>query len=371
MMKRNLRYIPINNHLYLKIVYYLAGILKEYSYKYAVRKKAGFKKFKKDKGYHQRIKEYFKKYGIKKLDYYWHDFYSEVSGVDSVKFIPDYIFYRHIEPRNSELELAKAYADKNLYQARFGDLVKTPKCLLKNMNGVFYNQNDEEISRDKAIGVLSSISEKYIIKPSLLSGGGRDIAVIEKKDNTLYIGTEVIGIDKLFKRYGDNFCIQDIIKQDKVMEKFNPDSVNSIKILTARMDEDIIFVDSYVRIGLKGTITDNFGTGGIYCGVDKSGYLKSYADGKYPNRYYAHPDTGVRFEGVRYPGFDAIVEKSLQMHRRLPYFRFATWDMAFDNEGEPVLIEVNLSHQDVSGYQLQNGPVFGDHTDRILADTFL
>ncbi|MDP3387179.1 MAG: sugar-transfer associated ATP-grasp domain-containing protein [Eubacteriales bacterium] len=370
-MKRNFRFIPINNRTYLKLVYSIAGVLKELSYKYAVRKKAGFKRFKRDKNFRDGIKKYYSQYGIKRLDYYWHDFYREVSGVDSVKFIPDYIFYRYIEPQNSELELAKAYADKNLYQTRFGDLVKTPKCLLRNMNGVFYNLDHEEISRDQALDVLSSISEKHIIKPSLLSGGGRDIALIEKKDKALYLGTEVVVADKLFKRYGDNFCIQDIIRQDPMMAKFNPDSVNSIKILTARMDGDIIFVDSYVRIGLKGTITDNFGTGGIYCGVDKSGLLKSYAYGEYPNRYYSHPDTGVKFEGTRYPGFDQIVEKSLLLHKRLPYFRFATWDMTFDNTGEAVLIEVNLSHQDVSGYQLQNGPVFGDYTDRILADTFL
>lgn len=365
------RFIPISNRGYLKFINFISGLLKEYSYRYTVRKKTGFKRFKKDKDYHERIRAYYRQFGVKKVDCYWHDYYREVSGVDSIKFIPDYIFYRYIEPMNNELELSKAYEDKSLYQARFGDIIKTPRCLLNNRNGIFYDSKDREIRREEAVSLLSSLSKKHIIKPSLLSGGGRNIGVIEKVDSHLYLGTEIIDASKLLEQYGENFCVQEIVKQDLTMSKLNPDSVNTIKIFTARMDDKIVFIDSFVRIGLKGTFIDNYGAGGIYCGVDKSGLLKSYAYGRYPKRFYSHPDTGESFEGMRYPGFDKIVEKSLLMHKRLPYFRFATWDMTLDNEGEPVLIEVNLRHQDVSGYQLQNGPMFGEYTDRILADTFL
>jgi hypothetical protein len=370
-MIRKTRFIRVDNQFYLKFVCLLSGLLKEYSYKYAVRKKTGFTRFKKDKAYHARVKAYYRQFGFKRVDCYWHDFYREVSGVDSVKFIPDYIFYRYIEPQNSELELARAYEDKGLYQTRFGDIVKTPKCLLRNMNGVFYDQNDQEISLESAVLLLYSISEKYIIKPTLFSGGGKNIASIEKTDSGLYLDAEKIDAKELIERYGGNFCIQEIITQDPQMKRFNPDSVNTIKVFTARMDDQIVFIDSFVRIGLKGTFTDNFGTGGVFCGIDKNGLLKNYAYGYYPNRYYTHPDTGVSFEDTRYTGFDQIIEKTLLMHRRLPYFRFASWDMTMDKNGEVVLIEVNLSHQDVSGFQLQNGPLFGEYTDRILSDTFL
>ena len=44
----------------------------------------------------------------------------------------------------------------------------------------------------------------------------------------------------------------------------------------------------------------------------------------------------------------------------------ASWDLAIDKNGEPVLIEVNLMYQGIGFLQINNGPLFGDYTEDIL-----
>lgn len=370
-MKERVDYIPINNEKYKRINYKISGILKELSYKYKARKYTNFKRFKSDNNYKQRINKYWGKYNIKKLDYYSFYSYRHSSGVNSEKFIPEYLFYRYIEPKCSKLELARAYADKNLYDKRFGNIVKTPKTIIRNMNGIFYDENYNEISYDSAYDMISSIEKKYLIKPSLYSGSGRNISSIEKREGKLFLGNKASTCREIFSMYNKDYCIQEIIKQNNNISKFNSDTVNTIKIFTARVKNEIVFLNSYARFGIEGFLTDNYGSGGIYCGMNREGVLNDFAYRMYEEKYEYHPDSKYKFEGYKYPGFFEIVEKAKKMHRELPYFKFATWDMTLDKEGNPVLVETNLLHQDINGYQLQNGPLFGEYTDRILTDTFL
>jgi len=229
-MKSENNYIPINNKTYRRFIYGVAGVLKEYSYKHKVRKYAEFKRFKRDKDYKKRINEYYRKFNVKNIDCYDHFMYRHSCGVDSVKYIPEYMFYRYIEPVNSQLELARAYADKNLYKLKFGNIIKTPKSILRNINGIFFNEKYEEINYETALNTLSNIEEKYIIKPSLYTGSGKSISSIEKKENNFYLGNDIISLEDILRRYKENFSVQENIKQNIEISKFNSNTVNSIKI---------------------------------------------------------------------------------------------------------------------------------------------
>ena len=50
--------------------------------------------------------------------------------------------------------------------------------------------------------------------------------------------------------------------------------------------------------------------------------------------------------------------------------RLISWDFAVDPQGEPVLIEVNLTYGGVLVHQLCNGPIFGDRTEDILSRVY-
>ena len=76
-------------------------------------------------------------------------------------------------------------------------------------------------------------------------------------------------------------------------------------------------------------------------------------------------DSGVRLEGYKVPSFDKAIELVKYSHMQLPYFNLIGWDIAIEEDGSPIMIELNLN-PDLS--QSANGPAFGDYTETILKD---
>ena len=50
--------------------------------------------------------------------------------------------------------------------------------------------------------------------------------------------------------------------------------------------------------------------------------------------------------------------------------RLISWDFAIGQDGEPILIELNLTYGGLSTHLLSNGPLFGDRTPEILARVY-
>jgi hypothetical protein len=50
--------------------------------------------------------------------------------------------------------------------------------------------------------------------------------------------------------------------------------------------------------------------------------------------------------------------------------RLCSWDIAIGQDGDPVLVEANLSFGEVDFHQMCNGPIFGDLTEAVLAEVF-
>ena len=115
---------------------------------------------------------------------------------------------------------------------------------------------------------------------------------------------------------------------------------------------------------------DNGSSGGISCGVDNDGTLKTRAFSTKGECYLQHPTTGTHFESVRIPNYDNVTETVKRLHEQIPHFRFASWDIAIDKFGDPVLVEVNLRAGSLRLHQLNNGPLFGDDTTAILDEVF-
>lgn len=54
----------------------------------------------------------------------------------------------------------------------------------------------------------------------------------------------------------------------------------------------------------------------------------------------------------------------------MPHFRLISWDFAVDIDHEPVMIEANLRYGELDFHQLNNGPLFGKDTRKILDEVF-
>ena len=123
-------------------------------------------------------------------------------------------------------------------------------------------------------------------------------------------------------------------------------------------------------MGVGDSKIDNVTAGGISCGIDENGYLKEYATTYYTGeRIYTHPQ-GLVFKGFRVPSFEKAIEMVKTAHPLIPHFRLVSWDIAIDESGEPVLIEANMRKGGINLNQFNNGPLFGDLTDRVLDEVF-
>jgi hypothetical protein len=138
-------------------------------------------------------------------------------------------------------------------------------------------------------------------------------------------------------------------------------------MVSFRWKNEIRVLMAFARFGRGGMLTDNAGTGGLCCGIDRHGKLNDTAVDSAGIHYARHPTSGYRFaERISIPDYDNICKLALHLHGQLYHFDIVSWDFAIGRQGEPVFLEVNLQGV-VHVYQFAcNKPVFGDLTKDVL-----
>jgi hypothetical protein len=96
-----------------------------------------------------------------------------------------------------------------------------------------------------------------------------------------------------------------------------------------------------LRIGLRGSIVDNYGAGGIAVKV-VDGLVHGPGVDKLGNRYDRHPDTGVLLDGIRVPCWGECVALATRAHMLFPGIFSLGWDIALTDRG-PVILEQNIA----------------------------
>ena len=252
-----------------------------------------------------------------------------------------------------------AYADKNMCDILLPN-VKHPHTILKRMNGYFYFEN-KPVSKQEAISLCQNITHA-IIKP-VLNHSGAGVKGLEIKNGVTNLNGWTV--EQLFDKYGNNFQIQERLKQHERMNLLNATSVNTIRILTYRSEMEILIIYSVVRIGRQGQVVDNQSAGGISAIIGEDGKLGKYAFGGYSDDKVEKTDSGTILEGFELPSYSKAIETVKRLHYQLPFFNLIGWDIAIDEEGDPVVIEWNA---DPGLSQSAYGPGFGKYTERILRE---
>lgn len=311
-----------------------------------------------DDKFEKAINKYWTKYQIK-INKHWHKWYSSRNGIIDVKYIPEDLFYSRILPLLNKIELKKAYCDKGLLRSIFPE-VKQAKNIVNNFSGTFYDEEMNIISIEDALKKCS-FSNKLFIKPSIDSGGGRGIEIIET-DNKDGTRAKVLASIKNYKK---DFVIQEEIKQHKLLDEINTTSINTIRPISYFDGKNVHILSSILRMGINGAKVDSESSGGISCGINKNGILREHAFDRYGNIFDKHPQ-GYVFKDSRIPSYFEIEKIIKKEHKRFGHFKLISWDFAVDHLGHPILIEYNLGMQGINFHQMNNGPLFGEHTDDIL-----
>lgn len=299
--------------------------------------------------------DYFKQYGFK-VSSAFPEIYKRCNGIVSDKYIPASLYFYYISPYLVNMNLSMAYVDKNMYFCHFPG-VRQPKTIFHNMSGRFYTAEMEEVTFDEAVELLMR-KERFIIKPAIESGRGRDVKMVA--------GVDRAQISGIFRDYESNFIVQEIVTQHPEMSRLNPTSLNTCRLYTYRRvgTNEYILLGAAVRFGGKGAYRDNACTGGGFCKINDDGSVED-AVHNYRRFGWGSLIAEKGLEDVRIPNYDKILEVAIRLHKTIPYMDLIGWDIAVDEEGEPVLIELN-QYPDCEFLQIFNGPMFGEFTDELM-----
>lgn len=291
----------------------------------------------------------------------WSLFYSGLNGIADYRYIPEDLYYDIIEKKLNSQDLIKAYKDKNMYD-KLLPAVNFPKTVARIMKGRMYNRNYQPMHWEE-LQRLGQGDCKLVLKPAIDSGGGKNVVI----DNASAIIKDIESIlinDE--NRNLKNYIVQECIDQHPDIARFHSKSINTIRIMTLRIDDEIVHLSSMFRMGRSSSISDNLTNGGIGCGVDAEGRLKKYAYDKLFKSFEKHPDTGLRFEGEAAPRYSELVDMVVELHKNVIYFDIISWDVAPGLNNKLYVIEMNLYYQGLNHLQVANGPIFGGNTERVL-----
>ena len=175
---------------------------------------------------------------------------------------------------------------------------------------------------------------RFIAKP-FNGSGGVGVAI---HDLTDYADASLLFAELTEK--GPVVC-EELIVQDERMASFHPLSVNSMRVPTIRVGDEVILFYPYLRIGCGDEITDNCAKDRIVAPVDaKTGLMWGTGMDKEHHVRLVHPDTGVVIPGFQIPRWDELVELVTKLAKEVPGNHYVGWDIALSVNGW-VMIEGN------------------------------
>jgi len=278
-------------------------------------------------------------------------------------YIPDRIYYSEIDRFFSNVRHCEILDDKNLYSLYFHD-VNRPRTIIRKVNGELLDGNYQPLTIDQAMACCVEERE-VVMKEARLSLGGHGVHFYDLSHGPI---EELKG--RLLSE--DNLVVQAVIRQHECLNRIHDKSINTIRIMSLFIDGKVHILSSVLRMGRDGSRVDNASSGGIVCGITENGTLKKCAFDKCGNSCTQHPQ-GLTFEGYKIEGYGRCRELVTQLAGRFcTATKLISWDLAIGEDGEPILIEANLTYGELDFHQLCNGPIFGDMTmtQKILSTVY-
>lgn len=222
-----------------------------------------------------------------------------------------------------------------------------------------------EPGREYINKIISAISKSgktsLIIKPTN-GNSGRGIVIVERDNNKYRVRQADEYIDLEDFQLKEKSVLQEIVVQDKRINKIVSSSLNTLRIVTLfTKSGEAIVISALMRFGVGGAYVDNWSSGGVAVGVNHySGVLYETAYDKHGNKYFEHPDSKLRFEGFQVPEWDKVCELAIKVQCAFSFYKLLGLDIAITEDG-PVLIEINQS-TDIVLQEQTAGPLLADKT---------
>lgn len=264
------------------------------------------------------------------------------------------------------------YGDKNMFD-KVMPSGGFPTTLLRRMYGCYYDAGYNRVTLDDtSLGEMLDKSgfRRIIVKPTLITMGGVGVTLFNNENG---VWTDVktgehLTLDYLDRHSGEDFIMQEAFDQHEFMAKFNPTSVNTIRLAVYKSvkDDRCHVTQAVMRIGRKGSIVDNGCAGGMFVGIDKTNGSLLH------NVCSEQGFTSTEFNGIDFkceykvPHWADIVRFAETVCQYIPNQRLFALDVALRSDGKPCLLEYNLTGFSIWLFQYVVGPAFGEYTDEII-----
>ncbi|MCR5627180.1 MAG: hypothetical protein K6F99_07670 [Lachnospiraceae bacterium] len=317
------------------------------------------------KGQLKAARDFYRPY-VKRVNTDSHRVYTGKSGRFFPDYIPEEMHMCDIDRYLSDRDLSY-YLDNKCYYYRLFPFAKQPEALGMRIGGIWMDKDYRVVCAAELKKILFS-EDEIVIKAATTSEAGAGVHFVSFKD--VSDKTKLMRLKEAVKKIDGDVIIQKLIKQHKDIAALHPESLNSIRIISLMIDNEVVILSRSLRLGVGSSKVDNAGAGGIFCGIASDGTLNGIAtleDGRVVTR---HPDTGIEFKGYKLPCLDKCDEVIKRSHPVLGRNRLISWDLSVDEDSNVILIEGNLSLGGSHVIQEANGPFFGKYTRKVLNEVY-
>ena len=310
----------------------------------------------------KQVKEFYAPYKMPSLVF--HRYFTEKTGRFHPNYLPQDIYVAYVDPFFNDIRGSKYLDNKCYFEALFHD-IPHPHTMLKRVNGIWLDHDDYPASKDRICEILKAEPRGVFVKEAETTAGGHGVTYFADP------AQKVDAILEVAKKYTTDVIVQRELIQHEDLARMNASSVNTYRLYSVLgKDGNAKIYSAVFRVGVGDTKIDNYSSGGVSVGIDEKGILRSDGFNKKGDKVLVHPTSGITFLGYKLPSYDKAVELVKRAHPMLAHYRSVSWDIAMTEDGSPVLIEANLCRGGIDLLQLNNGPLYGDDTQKILDEVF-
>ena len=271
--------------------------------------------------------------GLDARDYFMYEFYNLKHTLRKTFVTNGYLHQLDEKlngPANSkERDLIE---DKGTFNALFPDIITRKWTVSRGLTR-------------EALGAFLNDLDEVIVKPL---DGQQGLGIFKKAIHSQE------DIDDLFQTIqGQEYILEEVVKQHWQLGRFNPSSVNTVRVYSVFHENQVVITGAVFRLGRTGRVTDNYSTGGMAAEIDVDlGIITSRAVNYLEEEYYVHPDTKEIILGAKIPKWDEIKETVKNAHLRISQFGYIAWDVVVTEDGQVTFLEANTC----GGFELQQHP---------------
>lgn len=282
-------------------------------------------------------------------------------GFDS-RYVSHYLYLPIIAHKLNNYHYSKMLEHKSLLGYLVKSELKFPYCYVRCVDGEYYDNEMHQIDKEQAISGCVN-RDAIVIKDSVDSAGGKSVELLSLQ--TLSDNAKRKELLRVLAERKQDFVIQECIKQHPSLAKFNSTSINTLRVTTLYLNGKYSTLSIILRFGKQGMKVDNWGSGGIMVGVSQTGQLAKKGFDIQLKEYLEY--NGICFGSEILKQIPSLLEKIEKAHTtQFSLCKFIGWDICFNENNEPVVIELNSSQPGIIGEQLCTGPIFGDRTKEVV-----